>query len=265
MLKSPLLFIGHGNPMYALESNNYTNEWQKIGRSLTKPNAIICFSAHWETSGTFITAMNKPRTIHDFGGFPQALFNLQYPCPGDPDLALNMQEKIGRESILLDQNWGLDHGTWSFLIHMFPDADIPVLQISLDRKKSFYESYKFAQQLNYLRSENILFIASGNIVHHLGLIEFNNPIGADWANLANAKIKEAIINKDLVFLTNILEKGKEFNLAIPSREHYLPLLYILGLMDEQEKITFFNDKLEMSSISMTSFITKEVLSFINQH
>ncbi|MBX7172903.1 MAG: 4,5-DOPA dioxygenase extradiol [Pyrinomonadaceae bacterium] len=245
-----LLFVGHGNPMYAIEENSFTQTWQELGKTLPKPKAIVVISAHWETVGTFVTAMENPRTIHDFYGFPQALFDVQYNASGSPELA---KEISGQTEIQLDQNWGLDHGTWSVLKHIYPKADIPVLQISLDRTKTPAEHFEFAKTIRYLRKENVLIIGSGNIVHNLRMINFRNNFGDDWANSANETLKRLVVNAEYEQLINYQKLGSEAQLAIPTPEHFLPLLYILALKNDDEKIEIFNDVVELGSISMTSF------------
>ncbi len=245
-----LLFVGHGNPMYAIEENNFTQTWQNLGKNLSKPKAIVVISAHWETVGTFVTAMVNPRTIHDFYGFPPELFAVQYNAPGNPDLAKEISAQTGIE---LDENWGLDHGTWSVLKHLFPKADTPVLQISLDRTKTALEHYDFAKKLKFLRHENILIIGSGNIVHNLRMVNFRNNFGDEWANSANEILKELVVNDEHTQLINYQKLGSEVQLAIPTPEHFLPLLYVLALKNKGEKIEIFNDVVELGSISMASF------------
>lgn len=249
----PVLFVGHGNPMYAIEENSFTETWAGLGENLPKPKAIVCISAHWETVGTFVTAMPNPKTIHDFFGFPQALFDVQYPAQGNPKLAKEIAEKL---SVKLDNDWGLDHGTWSVLKHIYPKADVPVLQISLDKTKSPSEHYEFAKKLQFLRNEDMLIIGSGNIIHNLRLVNFRNRNGDEWANIANKTLKELILADDHEGLANYENLGNEVRLAIPTPEHYLPLLYVLALKNEGEKIEFFNDAVELGSLSMTSILVK---------
>lgn len=245
----PLLFVGHGNPMYAIEENGFTKTWRSLGETLPKPKAILCISAHWETVGTFVTSMEHPRTIHDFYGFPQALFDVEYPAPGNPELAKEIADKL---NIGLDENWGLDHGTWSVLKHIYPNADVPVIQLSLDRTKPESRHYEFAKKLDFLRNEDVLIVGSGNIVHNLRLVNFRNPNGDEWANLANETLKELILADDYESLANYQSLGNEVRLAIPTPEHYLPLLYVLALKSDGEKVEFFNDVVELGSLSMTS-------------
>lgn len=252
--KMPLLFVGHGTPMNAIERNSFTDEWEKIGKVLPKPDSILCISAHWETKGTYFTAMEKPETIHDFGGFPRELYEVQYPAPGNYSLASESSELIKGSG--LDMEWGLDHGCWSVLKRMYPKADVPVVQMSLDYSKDAKYHFEIAKKLMPLRYKKVLIIGSGNIVHNLRLVDWNQGIGSgyDWAREANEKLKSLIMNNDYESLINYRSLGKEISLAIPTPEHYLPLLYVLALKDENEKVEFFNDKTEYGSLAMTSVI-----------
>jgi 4,5-DOPA dioxygenase extradiol len=254
--KMPVLFIGHGSPMNAIERNQFTEGWRAIAATFPKPDNILCISAHWETNGTFMTAMKKPKTIHDFGGFPRELYEVQYPAPGNPELAGGTRDIITKTSVGLDMEWGLDHGTWSVLKHLYPGADIPVIQISLDYGKSPEYHYQLAKELSSLRNKGVLITGSGNMVHNLGMVawdKMNEPeFGYDWAIDAGEKMKKYILSDDHRPLINYKSQGREFALAIPTPEHYLPLLYILALKEENEKITIFNDKPVMGSLTMTS-------------
>lgn len=252
--KMPILFVGHGNPMYAIEQNEFTEAWRQLGLTLPRPKAILSISAHWETNGSFLTAMEQPATIHDFGGFPRELHAVQYPALGSPTLATEITSKI--QSFQLDfDHWGLDHGTWSILKHIYPKADIPVVQMSLNRSLSIIEHYKLGQQLAFLRNEGILIIGSGNIVHNLQLINWRNEEAYhDWALEANTLIKSWILEGNVNELADYQNKGKAINLAIPTPEHLLPLVYIMAIQNDTDKISFFNDKLLMGSLSMTSLI-----------
>jgi len=249
----PVLFLGHGSPMNAIELNEFSKGWRTIGKSLPVPNAILCISAHWETKGTFITAMEKPRTIHDFGGFPQELFDVQYPAPGSPELALETQRQLKMTEAGLDESWGLDHGAWSVIKHLYPEADIPVIQLSLDYSKSPQYHYELAGKLAALRQKGILIVGSGNMVHNLRTIDWRNPdSGFDWAIEADTKMRGWIEEGNHEALINYEKGGKAFSMSIPTPEHYLPLLYTLGLKTDREEVSLFNTKTIMGSISMTS-------------
>lgn len=254
--KMPVLFLGHGSPMNAIEENDFVKGFRTIALSIPKPKAIICVSAHWETNGTFITAMQQPKTIHDFGGFPNALYEVQYPAPGSPALAKEVKEQITGTNIGLDEKWGLDHGAWSVIKHLYPNADIPVLELSLDYTKGPQYHYDLAKQLHNLRSKGVLIIGSGNMVHNLGMVAWDKlnagPYGYDWALEASAKIKQFITDGNHQALINYGAQGKSFQLAIPSPDHYLPLLYSLALKDEKDDISFFNDEPVAGSLTMTS-------------
>ena len=249
----PVLFVGHGSPMNAIEQNEFTNGWQNVSRNLPKPAAILCISAHWETKGTFVTAMEKPSTIHDFGGFPQQLFDVQYPAPGSPELAAETQNLIEKTAVGLDNSWGLDHGAWSVIKHFFPEADVPVIQLSLDYRQYAQYHYDLGKQLAALRNKGILIVGSGNMVHNLRMVDWHKPdTGYDWALEANAKFKKLILSNDHKQLINYQNLGREIELSVPSPDHYLPLLYTLALKTDKEEVSFFNDKSVMGSISMTS-------------
>lgn len=253
--KMPLLFLGHGNPMNAISENEFVTGFRTIGKTLPKPNAILCISAHWETKGTFVTAMQNPRTIHDFAGFPQALFDVQYPAPGSPELAAQTKQLVTSADIGLDDKWGLDHGAWSVIKHLYPAADIPVMQMSIDYSQPASYHYQLAKELHSLRNKGILIIGSGNIVHNLKMVAWhkvNEAFAFDWAIEANEKIKSHILNRNHQALIDFKAQGKAFDLAIPTPEHYLPLLYILALQTENEQVTLFNDKAVAGSLTMTS-------------
>lgn len=255
--KMPVLFLGHGSPMNAIEENEFVEGFRTIGRSLQKPNAILCVSAHWETRGTFVTAMNNPKTIHDFGGFPQALFDVEYPALGSPDLALETQKLITKTHVELDHKWGLDHGAWSVIKHLYPNADIPVIQMSIDYSKPGRHHYELAQELNSLRHKGVLIIGSGNMVHNLRKVAWNKlheNYAYEWATEANETMKKHILNGDHQNLIDFKSQGTAFDLAIPTPEHYIPMLYALGLKDENETVRLFNDKAVGGSLTMTSFI-----------
>ena len=254
--RMPVLFLGHGSPMNGIEDNEFVRAFKKQGQQLDKPNAIIVVSAHWETNGTFVTAMQNPRTIHDFGGFPKELYEVQYPAPGHPELAKEISEIVNPTgTVHLDDKWGLDHGAWTVIKHLFPDADVPVIQLSLDYKMTPQQHYELAQQLKKLREKGVLIVGSGNMVHNLRKVDFrkiNENYGYDWAIEADSKMKKWILEGNHQNLIDFNKQGKAFNLAIPTPEHYLPLLYTLGLKDEKDSTTIFNDSPLGGSLTMTS-------------
>ena len=252
----PVLFLGHGSPMNAIEENEFVAGFRNVGLTIPKPNAILCVSAHWETKGTFVTAMDKPNTIHDFGGFPKALFDVQYPAPGSPYLAGETKQIVKKTDVGLDYNWGLDHGAWSVIKHLYPKADVPVIQLSLDYEQSPQYHYDLAKELSMLRRKGVLIIGSGNMVHNLRMIAWDklntDGFGFDWAIEASEKMKTMILSNDHKGLINYKSQGRAFDLAIPTPEHYLPLLYALALKEENEKVSLFNDKPVAGSLTMTS-------------
>ena len=254
--KMPLLFVGHGSPMNAIEENEFVTGWRNVENTLPKPNAILCISAHWETRGTFVTAMEKPTTIHDFGGFPKELFDVQYPAPGSPELAKETKNTIKKTDIGLDEKWGLDHGAWSIIRRLYPSADIPVVQMSLDYFQSPQYHYELGKELASLRNKGVLIIGSGNLVHNLRMVAWEklNTIGFgfDWAIEADHKMKKFILDGNHQELMNYKALGSAFNMAIPTPEHFLPLLYILALQEKNENLSIFNDKAVAGSLTMTS-------------
>lgn len=258
----PVLFIGHGSPMNAIEENEFVSNWRELGKTLPRPNAILVISAHWETLGTQITAMERPRTIHDFGGFPQALFEVQYPAPGNPELAREVKSIVKSTDILLDQKWGLDHGAWSIVNRLYPNADIPVIQMSLDYYQTPRYHYDLAKELASLRHKGVLIIGSGNMVHNLRMVAWDklnaDAYGYDWALEANEKMKQFILSGDHPSMINFKSQGRAFDLAIPSPEHFIPSLYALALKEESDKLDFFNDKAVAGSLTMTSFKIEKV-------
>lgn len=250
----PVLFMGHGSPMNGIEINEFSSKWKEIAQKIPIPQAILVVSAHWLTKGTRITAMDFPPTIHDFGGFPQALFDVQYPAPGNPILAQETAELVKSTAIILDHDWGLDHGAWSVIKHMYPSAAIPVLQLSIDYTKAGQYHYNLAKELSALRKKGVLILGSGNMVHNLRMMswEMINGGGYDWAIEANDKLKNAILNKNHQLLINYQTMGSDVMLGIPTPEHYLPLMYTLGLQNENEEVSLFNDKAIGGSLTMTS-------------
>lgn len=255
--KMPVLFLGHGSPMNAIADNQFTQGFQQIAKKIPTPTAILCISAHWETNGSYLTAMERPRTIHDFYGFPQALFDVSYPASGSPLLAKSAQlmlEQGGLPSHLDDSEWGLDHGTWSVLVHLFPKADVPVVQLSLDRNKGPAEHYQLATLLKELRQRGVLIVGSGNIVHNLRMIRRadNENYGFDWALAANEKVSQLILERNHQPLIDYEKLGSEMQLSVPTPEHYLPLLYSLALQDNNDDIFIFNSQPVLGSLTMTS-------------
>ncbi len=249
--KMPVLFVGHGNPMNAIETNAFSQAWSAIGGSLPRPEAILCISAHWETEDTLITAMNRPRTIHDFHGFPRQLFEMQYPAPGSADLADLITTIIGKTEVHKDLDWGLDHGAWSVLCRMFPAADIPVVQLSIDRTQDPAFHYRLGRELRSLRNKGVLILGSGNIVHNLGVMTWDKT-AYDWATEFDAKIRERIMSGDHEAIIHYENLGRNAQLAIPTNEHYLPLLYVLAAQDNRDEISFFTERVTLGSISMRS-------------
>ncbi len=254
--KMPVLFLGHGSPMNAIEENQFVTGFRNVAKTLPKPNAILCISAHWFTKGTKVTAMEMPETIHDFGGFPQELFNVQYPAKGSPELAQITHELLLPTPVELDDKWGLDHGAWSVIKHLYPNADIPIIQLSIDYTKSAQYHFELAQKLQALRNKGILIIGSGNIVHNLRLVDFANfdrdNYGYDWAIEARETVNNYLIDGNYQPLIEYEKQSTAVQMAIPSPDHYLPLIYTLGLQQKGERISLFNDKLVAGSLSMTS-------------
>lgn len=253
----PVMFVGHGNPMNAIMQNEFTKNWQKVGREIPRPKAILSVSAHWLTNGTYVTAMERPKTIHDFGGFPKALFDQQYPAPGSALLAKDTMSLIKSTQVKDDYQWGLDHGTWSVLLPMYPKADIPVLQLSIDYNKPPQYHYDLAKELNELRKKGVLIMGSGNIVHNLGMIDFENKTKFDWAYEFDEKIKSFIDKGDHESVIRYDKMGSIARMAVPTNDHYLPLMYSLGLQDKKDKISYFNNKMDAGSISMRSILINQ--------
>jgi 4,5-DOPA dioxygenase extradiol len=252
----PVLFIGHGSPMNGIEDTEFSRRWTQMAKEIPTPKAVLVVSAHWFTKGTLITAMDFPKTIHDFGGFPQELFDVQYKAPGNPLLAKETADLLHSAHVELDHDWGLDHGTWTVIRHMYPEANIPVLQLSIDYTKGPQYHYDLAKELYALRKKGVLIIGSGNMVHNLGMVAWdrlNDPEYAyDWTIQMNDKFKELIQSGDHNPLINYTSLGREAMLAIPTPEHYLPLMYTLGLKSSKDNVSFFNDKAVGGSLTMTS-------------
>ncbi len=254
--KMPVLFLGHGSPMNAIEENQFVQGFRNISREIPKPNAILCISAHWFTNGTFVTAMLNPKTIHDFYGFPKELFEVNYPAPGSPELARETAELLLPEIVEEDHSWGLDHGAWSVIKHLYPNAEIPVIQLSIDYSKPPQYHFDLAKKLQKLREKGILIIGSGNIVHNLRMIDWKNinTVGAgwDWAVEAREKTNNWLLDGNFQNLIDYQRQGVALQTAVPSPDHYLPLIYSLGLKEKSENLSLFNDELIGGSLSMTS-------------
>jgi 4,5-DOPA dioxygenase extradiol len=253
----PVLFLGHGSPMNGIEDNEFSASWKALGREIPRPKAILFVSAHWLTRGTAVTAMERPRTIHDFGGFPKALYEVRYPAPGSPASAREVASALGGEGIGLDREWGLDHGTWTIARHMYPEADVPVLQLSIDYHRPAGWHYGLGRLLRGLRRRGVLIVGSGNMVHNLRMGAFDRMddpagYGYDWAHEMNAVFKARIGSGDHAGLVAWEKLGPAARLAIPTPDHYYPLLYVLGAMEEGENPVFFNDKAVGGSFTMTS-------------
>lgn len=270
----PALFIGHGSPMNAIEDNEFRRGWAGAARRFARPQAVLCVSAHWETSGVFVTAAERPATIHDFTGFPDDLFEVRYPAPGSPALARRIAGMLGgagvghadaghavvghvatgRVQAALDGERGLDHGAWSVLLAMYPDADIPVVQLSLDTSRAASFHYALARELAPLRREGVLILGSGDIVHNLRVMDYYRPDGYDWALRFNDEARRLILARDHDALVDYQALGHDARLAVPTPEHYLPLLYVLAVRGAGDEVAFFNDRVVMGSVSMTSLV-----------
>lgn len=251
---TPAIFFGHGNPMNAITQNSYTEAWTRIGSSIRKPRAILCVSAHWYIPTVAVTAMGRPPTIHDFGGFPRELFEVQYPAPGSPELADRVNELLGGDVALDSEHWGLDHGTWSVLCHVFPDADVPVVQLSINEAEPAQFHYELAKKLAPLRDEEVLVMGSGNLVHNLHTYAWgrHDVEPFDWALRFEEKARSLITAGDHEPLVNYESLGKDALLSAPTPDHYLPLLYVLGLKSDKDEVTFPVEGFDGGSISMTA-------------
>lgn len=240
----PALFIGHGNPMYALGKNPFHAGWVEAAKLLPRPRAVLCISAHFETKNTYVTAHEKPETIHDFYGFPRKLFDMQYPAPGSLEFAREVHALVTSRRIRLDEGRGLDHGCWSVMSALFPDASVPVLQLSLDMTAAPEAHYALGRELRALREEGVLLLGSGNIVHNLPAYDFKNPAPVDWATRADATLWELIRKREHRALCDVASLGADVQLAVPTLEHYLPLLYVLGAQHDDDVVSTFNDVVE---------------------
>jgi 4,5-DOPA dioxygenase extradiol len=247
----PALFVGHGSPMNAIEDNEFSRAWSEAAKSLPRPRAILCISAHWETVGSQVTAMERPKTIHDFDGFPEPLYAKRYPAPGAHDVARLAQDTVRKTQVSLDFDWGLDHGAWSVLCRMFPQADVPVVELSLDRTQEPAYHYELGRELKGLRKKGVLIIGSGNMVHNLRKIVWQDT-AYDWALEFDAKMKHLILSGDHDSIIRYPKLGQAARLAVPANEHYLPLLYVLALQDKADEVRFFADKVTLGSTSMRS-------------
>ena len=254
--KMPVLFMGHGSPMNGIEENEFSKYWANLAKEIPQPEAVLCISAHWLTGGTHVTAMPNPKTIHDFGGFPQELYKIQYPAPGNPGLAREVSSIVKNTNVGLNHDWGLDHGTWSVVRHMYPQANIPVIQLSIDFYKPASYHYKLAGELASLREKGILIIGSGNMVHNLRRVDWENMntpnFGFDWAKEINETFKVRIKKNDHQALIDYQNLGSAAKLAVPTPDHFFPLIYTLGLQDKKDEVEFFNDKYVGGSLTMTS-------------
>jgi 4,5-DOPA dioxygenase extradiol len=280
----PVLFMGHGNPMNAIEENIFVEGFRKTAEKIEKPNAILCISAHWLTNGTKVTSMPFPQTIHDFGGFPDELFKVQYPVKGSPQLAQETKSLLAPTLVELDESWGLDHGSWSILRRMYPEADIPVIQLSIDYSKPMQWHFELAKQLNSLRLKGVFIIGSGNIIHNLRLVDFRKPIkteinfiigsgniihnlrlvdfrkpnkidyGFDWAIEAQTIFNDYLLNENFKAIINYDKGPSALKMAAPTPDHFIPLLYSLGLKEKTDQLSLFNDNLVAGSLSMTSVL-----------
>jgi 4,5-DOPA dioxygenase extradiol len=252
----PAIFFGHGNPMNALARNEYTQSWANIGATLPRPRAVLCVSAHWYLPGTMVTAMTAPRTIHDFGGFPRELYEVRYPAPGDAELASRIKDLLAPLPVELDQRWGLDHGTWSVLCHVFPDADIPVLQLSIDETQPAEFHYETGRRLAPLRDEGVLIMGSGNLVHNLHAYAWGRHVvePLEWAARFEARARELLLEGDDAPLVNYEKLGRDAMLSAPTPDHYLPLLYVIALRRKGEDVSFPVEGFDGGSISMLTVL-----------
>ncbi len=251
----PALFVGHGNPLNALAHNVYTESWRQVGQRIPRPNAILVISAHWYTRGTAVTVMAQPPTLHDFGGFPQALFDIQYPAPGAPALAGQIRDLLAPMEVRLDRDWGLDHGAWSVLVHMFPEADVPVVQLAIDATQPASFHYQLGQRLRPLREQGVLILGSGNVVHNLRRAHWDeHAMPYDWAVDFNQQVRDLLLRGDHAPLIGYEQFGAAATLSVPTPEHYLPLLYVIGAQGADERASILVDDIDMGSIGMLSVV-----------
>jgi 4,5-DOPA dioxygenase extradiol len=254
MPKMPILFVGHGSPMNAIEENSYTQEWKNVASKIPTPKAILAISAHWYTKGTKIMNEEAPKTIYDMYGFPKELYEIVFDHPGSPNFAEKTKQLLSKETVF-DNSWGIDHGTWSVLVHMFSDKEIPVFQLSIDALSPPEVHFKMGQELKALRQQGVLIFGSGNIVHNLGRIDWDyGHHGFDWAEEFDSFIYDAIIQRNPANIINFHQLGQAAKLAVPTPDHFYPLLYILGASEEADSISVFNRSCELGSLSMTSYL-----------
>jgi 4,5-DOPA dioxygenase extradiol len=251
----PVIFFGHGNPMNALARNRYSEAWRRLGLALPRPQAILCISAHWYIDHTKVTAMAAPLTLHDFGGFPQELHNVQYPAAGDPQLAARVRQLLSPLDVQADVDWGLDHGAWSVLVHAFPEADVPVIQLSIDRSQPAAFHYELGKRLAPLRREGVLIIGSGNVVHNLRAIKWQDEAAPyEWAGRFNESVRQHLLRREHAPLIAYEQLGEDARLSIPTPEHYLPLLYTAALCEDDEPVSFAVDGIDLASIGMLTVV-----------
>ena len=250
--RMPALFLGHGSPMVTLDDNTYTRGWRSLGENLPRPRAILCVSAHWYLPETLVTGNDRPRTIHDFGGFPKPLFDIQYPAPGDPALALEVAKLLSPTEVALDNEWGLDHGTWTVLRHIYPEADIPVIQLSLNRSQDAAWHFELARRLRPLRDDNVLIVGSGNLVHNLRRYDWsgNRVEPFEWAERFESMARERMLSGNFETLVNYRKQGTDAMLAVPTPDHYLPLIYVLAQHHDGDRTTFPVEGFDGGSMSM---------------
>ena len=250
--RMPALFLGHGSPMVTLDDNTYTRGWRSLGESLPRPRAILCVSAHWYLPETLVTGNDRPRTIHDFGGFPKPLFDIQYPAPGDPALALEVTKLLSPTVVALDHEWGLDHGTWTVLRHIYPEADIPVIQLSLNRSQDAAWHFELARRLRPLRDDNVLIVGSGNLVHNLRRYDWSGSRGEpfEWAERFESVARGRMLAADFEPLVDYRKQGTDAMMAVPTPDHYLPLIYVLAQHHDGDRITFPVEGFDGGSMSM---------------
>lgn len=251
--RMPAVFLGHGSPLNAIEDNRYTRAWASLGQRFPRPAAILVISAHWMTRGLALTAMAQPPTIHDFGGFPPALYEMRYPAPGDPALAQRVAALLAPLEVRLDQEWGLDHGAWAVLCKAYPQAQVPVLQLSLDLSQPAAWHFELGRKLAPLREQGVLLLASGNLVHNLRRMDPRSA-GYDWAQRFNHAMRAALLQGDFGRIVDYQHYGQDAALAVPTPEHFLPLLYVLGSRQPDDQLEILSDGLELGSISMLSLL-----------